>query len=118
MIGTPPKGTAILDVAPDVLPALMACLPAAFAVIGSEESPSRGVVRLVLESAEIAPGYRAHLTCEIADAGLTRTARLREVPAPADSAFAAFDQRAASERRRASVFDQPGPFDTGRGAFA
>lgn len=38
-------------------------------------NPTIGVVRLIVESEDIA-GHDMHLTCEVADAGSTRTIRM------------------------------------------
>ncbi|MFB0491941.1 hypothetical protein ABIE45_004527 [Methylobacterium sp. OAE515] len=77
-------GTAIIDIAPDVLALVLSHLPRAYTVIGSEQGPL-GFVRLVLRSSEISPGADVQLVGEITDVGSVRTMRLvpRDLP-PAD----------------------------------
>lgn len=67
------KGTAQIDVAPDVVAIFVAHLPRAFTIIGTERCDDGPLCRFIVESAEIAPGTRTVMTMEIEDRGLTRS---------------------------------------------
>lgn len=64
-------GTGFIDVAVEMLPMVLTLLPSAYEVIGSDNSPASGVVRLKLKS-DLLVGAGNHMTCEVKDAGSTR----------------------------------------------
>ncbi|MFC0245809.1 hypothetical protein ACFOLL_12665 [Falsochrobactrum ovis] len=68
-------GRAIIDVAADILHRVLVMFPSTYRVVGSEMNPAIGVVRLIVESEDLA-GHDIHLTCEVVDVGSTRTVRM------------------------------------------
>jgi hypothetical protein len=65
-------GTAIIDVSTDILATALALFPSTYRVVGSEASPAHGVVRLIVEGEDIT-GHDMVVSCEVKDAGSTRT---------------------------------------------
>lgn len=72
------QGTAIIDVATEILPEALVLFPSTYRVVGSDLNPSIGVVRLFVESEDIS-GHDMHLSCEVTDVGSTRTVRMVSV---------------------------------------
>ena len=70
------NGTAIIDVAADVLHQALVLFPSTYRVVGSEMNSAIGFVRLIVESEDLA-GHDGHLMCEVSDTGSTRTVRMR-----------------------------------------
>lgn len=89
------KGTAVIDVAADFLSQLGSMLPSTYRVVGSEMNPSIGVVRLIVESEDIA-GHDMIVTLEVKDAGSTRVAMV--VPCGRIQAEDGFDKGMEVER--------------------
>jgi hypothetical protein len=71
------KGTGILSITAELLEqvSLRSFLPRSYNVIGSAKSDVPGVVLLIVESDDIA-GHGHFLTCDVQDAGSTRTIRI------------------------------------------
>ncbi|MFC3207381.1 hypothetical protein [Aquamicrobium soli] len=67
------KGTAIIDVDARLLPQALTLFPSTYRVVGSQKSEHDGTVRLVMESEDVALGSSVFMTCEVRDAGSTRT---------------------------------------------
>ena len=72
----PRKGRAIIDVSVDILALAVALFPSTYRVVGSQDSECADTVRLIVESDDIAEGATVHITCEVKDAGSTRTVRM------------------------------------------
>jgi len=82
------NGQAYIDIEHGILVQVIGLLPSTYRIVGSGASPSSGVVRLVLESEDIAPDPISALTCEVRDVRSTRTVRMMpcSIPGPAMAA--------------------------------
>lgn len=66
------KGTAAIDVSVEILAQAAMLFPSTYRIIGSSCSLAPGTVRLIVESDAI-EGEDMLMTCEVSDAGSTRT---------------------------------------------
>lgn len=73
------KGTGTIDITVAALPMVLSLLPSTYRVIGSTSSITPDTVRLVVASDDLTTDRQVHLTCEVVDAGSTRTIRMRPI---------------------------------------
>ncbi len=72
-------GYARMNFAPDCVALFLSIIPSTYALVGSEKSSLSGVVTLLFESDDIADGMTLDMTCEVRDAGSTRTVSIQPV---------------------------------------
>jgi hypothetical protein len=92
------KGRVVIDVSVDILGLALMLFPSTYRVIGSRPNIDPGTVRLVVESGDVAEGQTVHMTCEVRDAGSTRTVPM--IPLVIETEAEQIDARVAETEAR------------------
>ncbi len=73
-------GYARMNFAPDCVALFLSIMPSTYTLVGSEKSNlAGGGVTLLFESDDIADGVTLDMTCDVQDAGSTRTVSIQPI---------------------------------------